>query len=386
MLTRREALKLSVASCLSAGLAGCVTQLSSCPIGWVPTMLAPVFYGYKDYVACQNIIDCATVTRDKRLVPSLPPPAPPDSNLAIRIYYPSLDGSPQNAAILSPCRRFPLVNFIHGDCGGDPYQQWLQLPAQLARCGYVVMVTNYGGILATGDPAQTAPLRTIQGWVRNHWEHKDRLMPSPSTAVMGHSYGGTLAGQLATEIPVMAFVSLSGTFGQASNWATLLSSIAVPALCLWNDNDDAGLNAQLFRPDLPPAGQPWTILHAPKHAVIFRDGQHADYMQANTAVRCAQGGPCGLVRTLAADFVSAFLSKYMPPEFGSGVVSHVPDNLFVRPQDLPARTFEQEFYAGSFLNAFAGSKLWNFPANVACRETLMWQTPASTGQTYLIPA
>lgn len=385
MLTRREALELSVASCLSAALAGCVSQLSSCPIGWVPTMLAPVFYGYKDYVACQNIIDCATVTRGKGPVPRLPPSAPPDSNLAARIYYPSLDGLPQNAAILSPCRRFPLVIFIHGDCGGDPYLQWLQLPAQLARSGYVVMVTTYGGILAAGDPAQTAPLRTLHGWVRNHWEYKDSLMPSPSTAVMGHSYGGTLEGQLATEVPVMALVSLSGTFGASNYGLTLLPNIAVPSLCLWNDNDDAGFGAKLFRPDLPPTGQPWTLLPVPKHAVIFRNGQHADYMEPNTAANCAQGGPCGLVRALATDFVTAFLSKYVPPEFGAGVVSYVPDSLFVRPQDLPARTFEQEFYAGSFLNAFEGSKLWNFPANVACRETLIWQTAASTGQVYLIP-
>ena len=34
------------------------------------------------------------------------------------------------------------------------------------------------------------------------------------------------------------------------------------------------------------------------------------------------------VRLLAADFVSAFLSKYMPPEFGGTVSTYVPDSLF----------------------------------------------------------
>ena len=55
MLTRRDGLRLSATSCLTGSLAACATQLPSCPIGWVPTMLAPVFYGYRDYVACRLV-------------------------------------------------------------------------------------------------------------------------------------------------------------------------------------------------------------------------------------------------------------------------------------------------------------------------------------------
>jgi pimeloyl-ACP methyl ester carboxylesterase len=133
------------------------------------------------------------------------------------VYFPSLDGSPHNAALLVKCERFPLVLFIHGDCGGDPFQHWIALPAQLARSGYVVAVTGFGGVPADGNPATTAPLRAVHDFMRTTWEFRERLMPPPNTAVMGHSFGGTLAAQLANEIPVAAFTSLSGTFGQAQN-------------------------------------------------------------------------------------------------------------------------------------------------------------------------
>src|SRR5258706_16141160 len=123
MLTGRRVLELGVVSCLSRWLSGCVelsTLQPNCPINWAPSFLDPVFYGFKDY-----------------------------ADPAVRIYYPSLDGSPAGAAMLLMCERFPLVLFIHGDCGGNPFTQWISLPAQLARSGYVVAVTSFGGLLAT---------------------------------------------------------------------------------------------------------------------------------------------------------------------------------------------------------------------------------------------
>ena len=202
MLTRRKVLALGIASCLSAKLSGCVSLSSlqpNCPINWAPSFLSPVFYGFKDY-----------------------------ADPAVRVYYPSLDGSPASAAILSQCERFPLVLFIHGDCSGNPFTQWISLPAQLARSGYVVAVTRFGGALGTGDPAVTAPLRQVHDWMRSTWEFRDRLLPAPRTAVVGHSFGATLAAQLVTEIPVTAFAGLSGTFGQLLDPSAALSKIHVP--------------------------------------------------------------------------------------------------------------------------------------------------------------
>ena len=164
------------------------------------------------------------------------------SDLNVRIFY----GSPQNAAILGPCRRFPLVLPVHGDCGGDTFQQWFSLPAEIARCGYVVAVTGYGGFLATGDPNETFALHGVYSWLWNNWEHRDSLMPPPATAIIGHSFGGTLAAQFIPEIPAQVFASLSGTFGQSPNFSALLSNINFPRLCCLNDDyNDAGVNAAL---------------------------------------------------------------------------------------------------------------------------------------------
>jgi len=123
-----------------------------------PSILAPVLHGFKDYAS-----------------PS------------VRVYFPSLDGSPHNAALLVKCERFPLVMFVHGDCGGDLFQQWISLPAQLARSGYVVAVAKIVPRPADGDPATTAPLRAVHDFMRNTWEFRERLMPRPSTGVMGRS-------------------------------------------------------------------------------------------------------------------------------------------------------------------------------------------------------
>jgi len=116
--------------------------------------------------------------------------------------------------------------------------------------------------------------------MRNTWEFRERLMPRPSTGVMGHSWGGTLAAQLANEIPAAAFTSLSGAFGQTSNPFGLLSNIRVPSLFLWNKIDD---RTSPIGADLEDLGA-----HAPippiKHAVIFKTGAHGDYM--SNAPRC----------------------------------------------------------------------------------------------------
>lgn len=244
--------------------------------------------------------------------------SPPTSQLAVRIYFPSLDGSPQDAALLSGCRRFPLVIFVHGDCDANPYEQWVDIPAQLARSGYVVAVTNYGKMLANGDAADTMLLHLVYNWIRNLSPYAGSLVPAPSTAVMGHSHGGTLAAQLAGEIPIAAFASLIGE----SNYASAQpGSIKVPSLFFWVPFDATAVNSTTGEVLLEPPGAAitnatgsWLGVQIRTHAVVFRNGRHADYMQTFTAGKCDQSGPCPWVRSMTADFLTAFLSKYMPPE------------------------------------------------------------------------
>lgn len=352
MLTRRQVLRVGLTAGLAGSLPACVKLKDlqpECPIDWAPSVIAPVFYGFRDY------------TR-------------PD----MRVYFPSLDGSPQHAAFLLKCERFPLVIFIHGDCGGDPFQQWISLPSQLARSGYVVAVTRFGGVPATGDPATTAPLRDVHDFLRNTWEFRERLMPAPHTAVVGHSFGGTLAAQLASEIPVAALASLSGAFGQAQSPVPLLSSIRVPSLFLWNKQDDATLGAEL------DSGGMWAAVSPTKHGVIFKDGNHGDYMSA-TVPGCSQQSNCGLVRPLGTDFVTTFLSKYLRPEFAFTAFTRIPDSLVVRPQELPQPP-ANGFYAGSFLLGMDASKQVASKPSAPCSQEIRWHTATSTGTTFLVPA
>ena len=385
MLSRRRLLELGIASSLSAGLVGCSSQPGSCPIAWVPSIISPVFYGYADHVACQGVeacVDQSGTANAPRVVPAAPPDAPPTtpptSDLAVRVYFPSLDGSPQNAAPLRRCSRFPLVIFVHGDCNGNPFEQWIDIPSQLARSGYIVAVTNYGGVLATGAASDTAPLHLVYNWMRNLSPYANSLMPAPNTAVMGHSFGGTLAAQLAGEIPIATFASLSGMFGVSNFNNTQPASIKVPSLFFWvtGATTDEVLDG--------PSGQAgtglWKGVKAPTHAVAFQNGHHADYMQPDTAgMRCDQSGPCPLVRSLAADFLTAFLSKYMPPEASAVATSYVPDNLFVAPGSQPFLSPQQQFYAGTYLIGFAASKLLNGTTTSMCVQSIYWRTAASAG-------
>lgn len=375
MLIRRQFLALGLAS----GLSGCVNLKDlqpNCPISWAPSLTAPVFYGYKDYGECIGT-SCFPVLAMRVPGAVLPPTIFDQVRPAMRVYYPSLDGSPSNAAILDLCERFPLVLLVHGDCGGgNPYLQWDLMPAQLARCGYVVAVTQFGGVLSQGRASDTLKLHQAAHWLRTYWEHADRIMAPPNTAVIGHSYGATLAAQLAAEMPLKAFASLSGEFGDVT-WEpprTMLSRITVPSLFCWNNNDDASLGAKL-------ENELWNAVGLPKHGIVFMNGLHGDYLRPNTGCTQSQTGGCQQVRGLAADFVTTFMAKYMPPQYDFGAFTWVPDNLFVRPQDLPAPP-ENGFYAGGVLSTFAEShKYPGFqpPPSNTCVERVFWQTPSILG-------
>jgi dienelactone hydrolase len=339
-----------MAAFAGAGLPACVTLKElqpNCPIDWAPSFLDPVFYGFRDY---------------------------PDS--AVRVYYPSLDGSPAGASILLMCERFPLVLFIHGDCGGDPFAQWITLPAQLARAGYVVAVTAFGGVVATGDPSTTAPARQVHEWMRSTWEYRDRLLPPPHTAVVGHSRGGALAAQLATELPVTALAGLSAVLGDFPNPLAVMRSIHVPVLLLWNDIDDASIGAN------PDTGGLWQAVNAPKHGVAFHNGAHGDYLLRGSAVTCPQQTQCPLVHPVADDFVTAFLGKYLSPEFAFAAFTWVPESLILDVGHLPA-PHANGFYAGSFLQGFQASMQVSSQPSGACFESVRWETSVSRGSTFL---
>lgn len=385
-VTRRDMLRLGVTSVVGGCLAGC----GHCDAGFPPNMTMPVFYGYKDYVYNPSVTHSPLAKNATGV--NNPPPVP-----MARVFYPSIAGTPAGAPILTNCEPFPLVLLIHGDCGGNPYDQWYYFAGELARAGYVVAVTyaggiaNAAGVVGTGNPREdTSALQGVLLYMQYDWEYRDTLGPIPNMAVIGHSDGGVLAAELATLIPFKAFVSLSGAFGAVPGGhpQVVLSPLRGPCLFLWNDSPIDMLNGSImYQPNNPLAGQNWSFIGAPKHGVFFPGGEHGDYLTSGTAGECGQGG-CNLVRPLSVDLTTTFLTKYLPPGGLTGIASLVPDSLIIRPQNLPPPP-KQGFYAGGFLSGLASSKQTASQPDGTkqpCFEQVFWQTSSSHGSIYLIPS
>jgi hypothetical protein len=323
----------------------------SCPIGWQPSALAPVFYGYREY----TVTDGAPLT--------------------VRVYFPSLDGSPDSAAPLLGCGRYPLVLFFHGSCPGEvnQYHKWFVLPAQLARAGYVVAVPQIAGIdsLPSEATAVQAQLRDLHDWMRAGWELRDSLLPSPATGLAGHSYGALHAGILATTRPVAAVVSLSGVWGEWPAPPAPIHQGAPARLFSWGTNTVSEANAGL-------ADALWNPVPQPKYRLEFAGTEHFDYL-FNVQLACNPArGSCPYVGLLAMDTVTMFFARFLQPELWPHLAQDIADSLIPPTlaelvQDL---TVEQQFYVGGYLSglpAFEG----NSECSLALRES---PPPFAAGQ------
>ena len=108
MLSRRQYLRAMLAagavSPALLSLAGCGST-QTCPddpnesagVDWTPDILHPMFWGFQDLDTSNGA------------------PGP------LRIYYPTYEGTPQNAPILKLCLiRYPVVLFTHGQAPCSP--------------------------------------------------------------------------------------------------------------------------------------------------------------------------------------------------------------------------------------------------------------------------
>jgi hypothetical protein len=328
-----------------------------CPITWQPSISKPVFYGYRDFGPADG--------------------APTD----LRVFYPSLEGSPANATMLTGCGHYPLILFLHGHCQGDSdhYLRWYRLPAQLARSGYIVAVPHLAGI-AGGTAPWTDPnddLMTAHAtyvWVREHPEITVHLAPFNETGIMGHSYGAMLGARVATGAPCLAYASLSAGW---HDWISVgetipLSGLNVPSLYTWGTSPDDYVRCGL-EGDMQDV---WDEIPKPKHKVAFTDAGHWDYLLGNETSCLLSPGPCTITHSLAADFVAAFFSKYMPPEKWSSLRSTIPDSL-VAP--LPSGlTSEEALFEGGHLMGFK-----MLPLSDGCSVTSSWEKSGASGSVTL---
>jgi hypothetical protein len=318
---------------------------ATCPIGWQPNALTPVFYGARTYGAAQS--------------------AP----VSLRVYFPSLDGAVESAPILSGCGRYPVVLFAHGDCHPDPnhFRKWVQLPAQLARSGYVVVVPQLPAISMHPSAESHPALGAIAGslaWLRQRWEYRSVLMPAAATGIAGHSFGALLAARYARANIVAGFAGLSGVWQDWPAGSPPIVGLAGPKLLLWGGPEDRFTSL---------SDAQWNGLSTPKHRAVFATGVHWDYLPAGQTPCDATRGPCGLIPSAAADLVTMFFAKYLPPELSPHLPGRVPDNL-VPPALVLTR--EQEFYAGAHL---VGMR--NMPGRAGCGVALT----AVTGTERTVP-
>lgn len=311
-----------------------------CAAGWQPNALAPVFYGIRD------------------LGPVEGAPVP------LRVFFPSVDGTVWSAAILENCGRYPLVVLCHGQCAddrGEHYKEWFELPRRLAKSGYVVLVPrmSFGGVTSEQPPV-FATLTALLQWARETWEHRAAVLPSPATAVIGHSWGGLLAGRFAVASPdVAAFASLSsGWEHEFPILALELERIRVPKFFVSGDQDPASVLTDGL----------WTSLPRPKHRALFAPFRHWDYLPDGSP-SCHGQSACAQLPGAVFDLILMFLAKYLPPEFAQHLPHQVPDSL-IPPTPLNL-TLAQMFYTGgNWLTAI--DRIDNEPE---CALSLDWDTP-----------
>ncbi|MGN9808194.1 PASTA domain-containing protein [Micromonospora sp. BQ11] len=314
---------------------------ADCAIGWQPSALAPVFYGYRDHTPAQG-----APTR-------------------VRVFYPSIAGTPHNAAMLTGCGRYPLIVFAHGHCDSDMdhFQRWHRMPAHLARAGYVVAVPELPGIEI--HPVQaTTTQQVLAGtltWMRNGWPDRDRLLPAPATGLAGHSYGALHVGILATRVPVAAVASLSGVWNdwQPGYGTKPIFQGTVPRFLAWGTIEGDG---RLGDPD-------WNAIARPKHRAVFAEAEHYDYLPYNQQLPCRPvAGPCPHVGMATDDLLTMFFGNYLPPELWPDLPGRIPDNLVPPPLNL---TPEQRFYAGGgYLTGLS-----TFNASSSCAVTISVELP-----------
>jgi pimeloyl-ACP methyl ester carboxylesterase len=333
-MSRRKFLQASAMSGAALSLVGCCDA--------DPTIQGPSFWGYQDFAAGNSLV-------------------------ARRVYYPSWDRDPATAKIVNSCNKhpFPLLMFLHGQ--ESTYRSWVNLPAHLARAGFIVVVPDVLPQPGWEPNALDMP-RSVLNWIRASTSPFYGSLDWTSVGLCGHSYGATTAGSLAVEVGVRAFASLAGAWDEGlniSDYTLPLSTLNAPALFVASDaeSDEAssgfelGLHQQL-----------WDMVKRPKHLIKFWGAKHFDYLPLEAATAGTPRGPCPLVAELTAEVLATFFSRYMkvgtPPSPVAGsppfAIPFQADSLYPPPVIVPAN-------AGDYVAAF--SQLGR-----GCKVTLNWET------------
>ena len=344
-----------------------------CPIAWQPNVLAPVFYGYRDYDV--QFPPVATLRLAQGAVGGASAlPAHP-----ARVFYPSLDGSPEGASILSHCGRFPLIVFAHGaapaNVVGDYYLKWFEIPAALARSGYIVVVPELSQSLPVDSPGDLTVVGGMISWIRSDWEFRATALPSPATGIVGHSYGGGVAAEFVKASPgtISALASLSGQTGEG---LAPIAEADIPKLFAFGS--DPLMDAGLRDLDPVPIGAAWAGLPPPKHDAVFKDIGHYDYLPPGFVPPSEPRGPCQQTPGLTTELLLMFFGRYLRPEGAPDLRPLIAPSLVPPKLADVELTPDQRFYAGTFLSAFESIEAAG-PGD--CGVALTWDADGNVGST-----
>jgi hypothetical protein len=331
-------------------------------IAWQPNALAPVFYGYRDY----------EVEFPPVLTARFAPGAEGSLGLPThraRVFYPSLEGSPEGAPILSDSGRFPLIVFAHGECQGDVdhYKKWFEIPALLARAGFVVVVPELSQSLPETSPGDIDIVGGMIGWIRTQWEFRATVLPSPATGIAGHSFGGGVAAEFVRSSAgtISAFASLSGQTGEGLR---PIATAHIPKLFVFGSN--LLMDAAFVDLNPLPSGSAWASLPPAKHVAILEDIGHFDYLRAGRVPCEGQRGDCAQTPGLAAELLLMFFGRYLHPEGAPDLRARIPASLVPPAFATLGLTTDQEFYAGAYLGAFESVEVAGH--NGRCGVALTW--------------
>lgn len=340
-----------------------------CPIEWVPSVFSPVFYGYRDHE-----LTLPPPPPDLAPVASAVPgdftvPLPGSLSAKCRVFYPTLDGSPQDAPPLTGCATTPLIVFSHGQCAPgslpvDFHLAWYELPATLARAGYVVVIPSYD------DPNSDEDLERLVrliSWARSDSSpYASMLKPPPRTGLVGHSYGAAMTVWAIRErrVPI-------GGYALLSPQGSVSADIPEPILWTWGDLGDLTADPRIDQ---------WEPSQ-PAHAVQFVDAEHHDYLPWGR-VECAksQQTDVRLMPHLAADIVTLFFARYLPQDRPRVSPRWLPwpfrprVSARLQPVKWPLTT-KQRFYAGGWFSAWPLLDSGDYePVNMHYRAGGEWRT------------
>jgi hypothetical protein len=191
------------------------------------------------------------------------------------------------------------------------------------------------------------------------------------TAVVGHSWGALLGAHVVTRLQaqgaVSAYASLSGGWLEwPASPPRPLSSLNLASMFMWGTG-----SSDLYAALEGGADALWREPQGATHKVVFRDGEHWDYLREGTTTCANWWGPCSLQKSLAADFLATFLSHYVPPQRWFTLSSTIPHSLLPPPLAL---TPQQQAFAGGHLSGL--SRIGSTPG---CSVTHTWRLPPFGG-------